>query len=390
MGNNNSFYKGVLTGALVTCLGVALFGVTTGTINLMNFGNSKVVSSEVMNKIQLIDSAIDMYYLYDVDEENLVDMIYAGYVVGLGDEYSAYYNEEATVSLLESTSGEYTGIGAMLSQHISTGVITVTIVYENTPAEEVEIQEGDVLTSVDGESVDGEELTEVVNRIKGEAGTQVELKFVRAADGEEYTVTPTRQVVETNTVAYEMLEDNIGYVKIDQFDKVTTSQFEQALDELKEQGMEEIIFDIRNNPGGSLSVVCEMLDMVIEEGLLVYTEDKNGNRTEKNASTDAYLDIPMVVLVNEYSASASEIFSGAIQDYELGEIIGTTTYGKGVVQQLIDLKDGTTLKLTISEYFTPLGRSIHEIGIVPDIVVEQDLEDTSKDLQLEAAIKYFQ
>lgn len=382
---NPIFTKGALVGATATAVIMLFIGTISGAINILNIGNGKVITSDVMKKIQLIDSAIDQYFLYDVDEEMLVDMIYAGYVVGLGDDYSNYYNEAATKALMESTSGEYSGVGAMLSQSATTGVISITNVYDGTPAKSAGLQVGDILIKVDGEDITGEELSPVIDRIKGEEGTRVELTLLRGEDNEEYTVGVTREVVETNTVEYEMLSNKIGYIMVDQFDKVTTAQFETALESLKSQGMESVIFDIRNNPGGSLTVVCDMLDMLIEDGLLVYTEDKNGNRSEKKATPYQSLDIPMAVLVNGNSASASEIFAGAIQDYELGVIIGQTTYGKGVVQQLIDLRDGTTLKLTISEYFTPLGRNIHGIGIEPDIEVIASATD-NYDKQLQAAI----
>lgn len=382
---NPIYVKGAITGSLITCVLMLVIGLLSGAINLLNIGNSKVVTNSVMKKIQLIDSAIDEYYLYDVDEEMLIDMIYAGYVVGLGDDYSNYYNEAATKALMESTSGEYSGVGAMLSQSATTGVITVSTVYDGTPSQEAGLLEEDVLIKVDGEDIQGEELSAVINRIKGEEGTRVELTILRGESQQEIELAMTRKVVETTTVEYEMLSDKVGYIMINQFDQVTTAQFETALTTLQNQEMESVVFDLRNNPGGSLSVVCDILDMIIGEGLLVYTEDKNGKRSEKKASSDQCLEIPMSVLVNGNSASASEIFAGAIQDYELGSIVGETTYGKGVVQQLIDLKDGTILKLTISEYFTPLGRNIHGIGIEPDVIVEMSATDTY-DKQLKEAV----
>lgn len=383
---NPIFVKGALTGAVISTLIILVVGTLSGALNILNIGNSKVVTSDVMKKIQLIDSAMDKYFLYDIDEEVLVDMIYAGYVVGLGDDYSAYYNEAATKALLESTSGEYSGVGAMLSQSATTGVVTVSVVYDGTPSKEAGLLEGDVIIEVDGIEIAGEDLTDVIARIKGEEGTKVELTILRGESQEKHILSMVRKVVETTTVEYEMLSNKIGYIMIDQFDQVTTAQFKTALESLKNEGMERVIFDLRNNPGGSLSVVCDMLDMIVSEGLLVYTEDKNGNRAEKNASSEESLDMPMAVLVNAKSASASEIFAGAIQDYELGPIVGETTYGKGVVQQLIDLRDGTMLKLTISEYFTALGRNIHGIGIEPDVVVEQSIDDVY-DKQLQTAIK---
>lgn len=384
---NLSFIRGALLGALVTFCGIGYFGITTGVINIFNYGNSKVISSEVEEKLQLMDSYIDQYFLYEVDEEALKEMLYRGYVAGLSDVYSTYYDVEDTIALLESTSGEYSGIGAQMSQNTSTGIITITSVFDDTPAQEGGIELGDIVYKVDGEDIGGQDLTVVVSKIKGLEDTEVELTILRGEELNEYTYTLTRRTIQTPTVESELLDEQIGYIAVSQFDTVTIEQFEAALLDLENQGYESLIIDLRYNPGGTMNAVCEMLDMMLPEGLLVYTEDKYGNRQEEMATGTDSFDKSVVVLVNGYSASASEIFAGVVQDSGLGKVVGTTTYGKGVVQQLMDLGDGSMLKLTISEYHTLSGRQINGEGIEPDLEVEMDFENKDIDEQLDEAIK---
>lgn len=385
---NKSFIKGALMGALITFGSLGYFGITTGMINILNYNNEDVITADVQEKIQRIDSLIDKYFLYDIDEDQLKDMIYAGYVAGLGDIYSTYYNAEDTQLLLESTSGEYSGVGAQMSQHIASGVITITNVFEDSPAMIGGICDGDILYKVDGEDISEQELTVVVSKIKGAEGTEVELTVLRGSDLEEITTTITRQVIQNPTVYTKVLDEGIGYIEVSQFETVTVEQFSLALEEMENAGTKGLIIDLRNNPGGTLNSVCEMLDMLLPKGLLVYTEDKYGNREEQVAKDDDRYDQTIAVLVNEYSASASEIFAGVLQDKAYGVIVGTNTYGKGVVQQLMDLGDGTTIKLTTSEYFTSSGRQINKVGVIPDIEVIPTSEDEG-DLQLEAAIEIF-
>ena len=296
---------------------------------------------------------------------------------------------EDTKALMESVRGEYSGVGAVLSQNLETGVITIIRVYENSPAMKAGLKDGDILYKVEDIEVTGEDLSEMVTYIKGEKGTAVELTVYREGVKEPVTVTAVRDEIEIESVAYEMLDDNIGYIVVSEFEENTCGQYEEAIADLTSQGMEGLIIDLRNNPGGSLSAVCEMADIMLPEGLIVYTEDKNGEKTEYKSTAEEVFDKPLVVLVNEHSASASEIFSGAIQDHKTGTIVGTTTYGKGVVQSVFELKDGTCLKLTVSEYFTPNGRSIHGEGVVPDVEVkyEADAKNPEKDNQLDKALE---
>ena len=377
MRSKKSFLQGALFGALIVLSGA---GIVSCGVRL-----SKDASSE--EKVEALKKLIDEKYMGEVDEDALKEGLYKGYVQGLDDPYSVYYDEEETKELYETTEGEYSGIGAVLSQDLKSGVITLVQIYEDSPADKAGLKDEDILTKVGTLDVTGMDLSEVVTYIKGEKGTEVELTVLRGEDADEVTVTAVRDTVEAQTVEYEMLEDQIGYLAVSEFDSVTYGQYEEALEALSDQGMEGLVVDLRNNPGGNLNTVCDMLDLVLPEGTIVYMEDKEGKR-QTYSSDDAYqLDVPMAVLVNGNSASASEIYAGAIQDHEAGTIVGTQTYGKGVVQQIFDLGDGTSVKLTIAEYFTPKGRSINGEGVTPDLEVEYepDEKDPEADNQLEAA-----
>ena len=372
----HTFLKGALTGALIVLLAAGL-------------ASCGLLKSEESRKMELLESLIDRYYIGEADAEALTEGVYKGYIEGLGDPYSAYYDEEETARMAESLSGEFGGVGALMSQDRETGVITVLQVYEDSPAQKAGMQDGDVLYKVDGEDVSGRELTEVVNLVKGEKGTDVTLTLLRGDAGDEIELTVTRDTIEDQTVTYEMKEAGVGYIRVAEFDTVTYEQYKEALEDLEAQGMEKLVIDLRSNPGGNLETVCDMLDLMLPEGLIVYTEDKDGRREEYTSDAEHQFDKPLAVLVDGYSASASEIFAGAIQDYGLGQIVGTRSYGKGVVQSIFDLKDGTSVKLTIAEYFTPKGRSIDGEGITPDVEVEYvyDEADPQADNQLEKALE---
>ena len=374
-----NFLQGALFGALIMLCGT---GVVSCGIRL-----SEDASSE--EKLSVLKGLIDENYIGDVDEEALEEGIYKGYIQGLEDPYSVYYNEEETKDLYEMTEGEYSGIGAVLSQDLESGVITLVQIYEGSPAAKAGLKDNDILTKVGDIEVTGMDLSEVVTYIKGEKGTDVDLTVLRGEDAEEITVTATRDTVEAQTVKYEMLEGQTGYLSVSEFDSVTYAQYEEALNELTDQGMTGLIVDLRNNPGGNLNTVCEMLDLVLPKGTIVYTEDKDGKRETATSDDEHQINVPMVVLVNGNSASASEIYAGAIQDYGIGKIVGTQTYGKGVVQQIFDLGDGTSVKLTIAEYFTPNGRSIDGEGITPDVEVEYEADENNPeaDNQLEKALE---
>lgn len=384
MGNKRGFLKGVLCGTLVTLVVAGAAG-----IYLKDAGYGTTIDKETAHKLEKIRYLMNETYLKEdeIKEKDLNDYLLKGYVNGLKDPYSVYYNEEETKELYETTEGEYSGIGAVMSQNLETGAITMVNVYKDSPAEKAGFKNNDILYKVNGKDISTEDISKVVNKIKGEEGTEVTITVFR--DGKEFEATAVREKLEAHTVEYEMKEDKIGYIRVTEFDMVTYNQFVEAITDLKKQGMKGMVIDLRGNPGGNLSTVCQMLDYILPEGLIVYTEDKDGEREVMTSDEEHKLEMPMTVLVDGRSASASEIFAGAVQDHKAGTLVGTTTYGKGVVQQLFDLKDKTCLKLTIAEYFTPNGRNIHGKGIKPDVEVEYkyDKNNAEADNQLDKAIE---
>ena len=382
MEHKKGFIKGALTGALLTLLVVSLAACGLQHIN------EGIISSDTETKLSYLKKLIDETYLHDVKEKDLNEGIYKGYVEGLGDQYSAYYDKKETKELTESLDGSFSGIGAVMTQDASSGVITITRVYDDSPAKKAGIKAGDVLYRVEEKTVTGKDLDKVVSWIKGKKGTKVNLTLLRGTNSDKIKVTATRDVITVETVKSKVLENQIGYISISEFDSVTGAQFAKALKQLQKKNIEGLVVDLRNNPGGSLSTVCDILDSILPKGLIVYTKDKNGKKEEYTSDEKHRLNLPMSVLVNGQSASASEIFAGAVQDYGKAEIIGTQTYGKGVVQNLFDLKDGTCVKLTTSEYFTPKGRNIDGKGITPDVKIEYkyNAKDPKADNQLDKAV----
>ena len=382
MEHKKGFIKGALTGALLTLLVVSLAACGLQHIN------EGIISSDTETKLSYLKKLIDETYLHDVKEKDLNEGIYKGYVEGLGDQYSAYYDKKETKELTESLDGSFSGIGAVMTQDASSGVITITRVYDDSPAKKAGIKTGDILYRVEEKTVTGKDLDKVVSWIKGKKGTKVNLTLLRGTNSDKIKVTATRDVINVETVKYKVLENQIGYISISEFDSVTGAQFAKALKQLQKKNIEGLVVDLRNNPGGSLSTVCDILDSILPKGLIVYTKDKNGKKEEYTSDEKYRLNLPMSVLVNGQSASASEIFARAVQDYGKAEIIGTQTYGKGVVQNLFDLKDGTCVKLTTSEYFTPKGRNIDGKGITPDVKIEYkyNAKDPKADNQLDKAV----
>lgn len=381
---------GILATVLVSLLLLVGFRVITNTAG--SYASGKVTEKEVSKKLNKLNALIDKYYLYEdeIDTDKLAEGIYSGYTSALGDKYTVYYDEDETKALMESTSGTFSGVGATLTKDADTGYATIVNVYEDSPAEKAGLKAGDILEKIDDHEVGDEQLDTVVSWIKGEKGTEVKITVLR--DGEELELTATRDTIEVKTVSYEMKENQIGYIRVSEFDTVTYDQFKEALDDLENQGMQGLIVDLRNNPGGSLDTVTNMLRLLLPEGTIVSTKDKNGKKDEITCDGTHEFKKPMAVLVNQYSASASEIFSGAVQDYGTAKIVGVTTYGKGVVQQLMDLGDGTCLKVTIAEYYTPNGRSINGKGVEPDVEVEYqyDEENPKADNQLDQALSTVQ
>ncbi len=283
------------------------------------------------------------------------------------------------------------GIGVTISQNSDKETVIVQC-YEGGPAEQAGIQAGDLLLAVNGETTSGMELSEVTEKIKKTSEDHVTLTIRREGESEDRDVEVSVKEVEIPSVSHEMLEDQIGYIQIAKFTEVTYEQYEDAFSDLESQGMERLIIDLRDNPGGLMSSVCDILRKILPEGLIVYTEDKYGNRSEETCDGESPLDLPLVVLVNGESASAAEIFAGAVKDHEVGTLVGTTTFGKGIVQTVRQLEDGSAVKLTVSKYYTPNGNNIHQVGIQPDVEVElseeiTDPADRAQDNQLQKAIE---
>ena len=334
-----------------------------------------VLSADAISKINELDAYINAYYYDDVDTTALQDGLYGGLLEGIGDKYSVYYNAEEYEAMQVSTTGQYYGIGAGLTQDKDTMVVTINKVYEGTPSETAGLKKDDVIISVDDTDATSMEVSELVKLIRGEAGTTVHLEVYRPSTGEYLSFDVERKDITLPSVSHKMLQDEIGYIHIDSFETKTAAQFEEAVKDLESQGMQAMILDVRYNPGGMVTSVVQILDDILPEGVVVYTEDKNGNRQNYTSSGDTHLDYPMAVLINGDSASAAEILAGAIKDYNYGTLIGTTTYGKGIVQTVFPLDDGDAVKLTTAKYFTPNGNYIHGVGIEPDIELEYEYLD---------------
>lgn len=367
-------------------------GKVQATTELKTLNDSDVVGQETNDKLEAIQGILDKNFYFEEDEQAKQDGIIKGYMEGLDDPYSVYYTKEEYAEFLEDTEGEYVGVGVQVSQDANTNIITITKVFDG-PAKEAGIEKEDVITEVDGEDVSDQELDAVVDKIRGVEGTQVTITVYRKSDAKDYEFTMERRKVENPTVEYRMLSDNIGYIQVSSFYEVTGTQFIAAVGDLTTQGMEGLIVDLRDNGGGLLDIAVEMLDFMLPEGKIVYTEDKDGNIIDSYNSTDEQqFTKPLAVLVNGYSASASEIFAGAIKDYGIGTLVGTNTYGKGIVQRMFPLDDGSAVKVTIAKYFTPNGNDIHKIGIKPDVEIEFDTQaykdsDGEDDNQLDAAVE---
>lgn len=331
------------------------------------------VTPEMIEKLQVIEAVIDAYYYQEgIDRSDLENGAYKGMVEALGDPYSEYYSAEELNQLYQDSAGVYYGVGAYVSLDTATTLAKISGVIAGTPAEEAGLRENDIIYKVDGVEVYGYTLQEVVSLIKGEEGTSVHLTLIR--DGEEIEKDVVRRKVESPTVNSEMYDNGIAYIQITEFDTVTVDQFADALAVARGSGMKGLILDLRSNPGGNLSAVVDIARMLLPEGLIVYTEDRDGKRVEYTCDGKHELEVPMVVLVNGNSASASEILAGAIKDYGIGTLLGTTPFGKGIVQRPVELSDGSAVKLTVSSYYTPNGVNIHGIGIEPDEVCEFDGE----------------
>ena len=319
-------------------------------------------------KIEIMESYLDKYYVEDYDESLVEEMLYSGMAAGVGDRYTYYMPAENLQQYLENANGNFDGVGIEVYT-TQEGEVTISHVMEGQPAQKAGLQEGDVIVGVDGEDMRGKLLSDVAAKIRGKAGTEVTIEVLRRSTGETLQMTMERAVVVMESVDSRMIGRDIGYISISGFKENTHEQFKAALDEMMETGMKGLILDLRDNPGGLVKSVYHIGEELLPEGTMVYTLDKKENRDDLKCDKE-YLDIPLVVLINENSASASEILAGAVKDTERGTLVGTQTFGKGLVQRLFTMPDGSGLNVTIQKYYTPKGTSIHGVGVAPDAVVQ--------------------
>lgn len=319
-------------------------------------------------KTEIMESYLDKYYVEEFDETLVEEMLFSGMAAGVGDRYTYYMSEETLEQYLENTNGNFDGVGIEVYT-TQDGEVVISRVMEGQPAQQAGMQEGDVIIGVDGEDMRGKLVSDVAAKIRGKVGTEVTIEVLRKSTGETLKMTMKRAVVVMESVDSRMINEKIGYISISGFKENTYDQFKAALDALQKDGMKGLVLDLRDNPGGLVKSVYQIGEELLPEGTMVYTLDKQEKREDLKCDGE-YLDIPLVVLVNENSASASEILAGAVKDTGRGTLVGTQTFGKGLVQRLFTLPDGSGLNVTIQKYYTPKGTSIHGIGIEPDEAVQ--------------------
>ena len=388
---NKEFKKGVAIGVAATLV-VTGAGFVSYQKVLFPKGNA-LSDMKTVQKLNYLEELIDEEYLDEKDESSLREGLYAGLLSGLQDPYSTYYTAEQYKELNTSNEGSYVGIGAVL-QKDNDGGATVVQLYEGGPGEQAGLKTGDVIKAIDGTDVTEKETSDIASMVRDSEKDSVTLTIQRENEEKTQDIKVEIRDVEIKTVSHEMLSGDTGYIRISEFSEVTSDQYKKAFADLKSQGMKKLVVDLRDNPGGLLNTVCDILRQILPEGLIVYTEDKNGKREEETCDGKNELDIQLAVLVNGNSASASEIFAGAVKDYGIGTIVGTTTYGKGVVQTIQPLTDGSAVKITIAKYFTPKGNDINKKGITPHVEAELsgDITDWAEltheeDTQLQTALK---
>ena len=384
--------------ALVLTAGVGFTGYVVG-LNRDSNATNKSEDQAHIEDMHMLKSLIDNNFLFDYKEEDLYEGSLKGMFANLGDPYTQYYSKDEFSKLMETLDGRYKGIGVLV-QASKEGFIKVVQVFDGSPASEAGLKEGDYIIKVEGKEYSADQMEEAVAIMKGEEDTNVKITVRRMKeDGknfEDIDMDVARRDVKVDTIDESLLgirDKKIGYIHIKSFDDVTGEDFEDSYKKLKEAGMEGLVLDLRNNPGGSLDVCLDIADKFLDKGVIVTTEDKNGEVITEESDEDKD-DIPMTVLVNENSASASEILSGALKDRDRAKIIGKNTFGKGIVQKLFPLEDGSGAKITISEYHTPSGAKINKVGVEPDIEVENSEEgleiskdNLSKDDQFKKALQ---
>lgn len=369
----NHVIASVLTALLLAALCVSHAGAAQ--LPMFKQQGNVTISREEYNrlkkyeKLDLILELVNAYYYEDVDQSEMLESAAIGMAAGVGDVYTNYFTKEDMDAFNEETEGEYAGIGCQLLADPSDQLITITRVFKGSPAEEVGMRSGDKIVYVNDVYYSAYEMDAAVDIMRGEPGTTVKVTVMRGLETIDFDV--PRRVIHINYVEHQILEGNIGYVMVYDFLGEAVEGFGEALEAFKAANVCGMIIDLRNNGGGLLDASVEMADMILPEGVVVSMRDKLGSE-EAFSIDNEYYDVPMVVLVNGYSASASEILSGAIRDHGAGTLVGTKTFGKGVVQSVIDFPDGSGLKLTTARYYTPSGECIHEVGIEPHVTVELD------------------
>lgn len=382
--------------AFLLVIGVGFTGFTLGKNSSKDNALLSQENQKHMAQMEAMKELIDENFLFDYDEKQLYDGSLKGMFENLKDPYTAYYTKDEFDKLMESVNGKYAGIGVAV-QASDEGYIKAISVFDESPAKKAGIEVGDYITKVDGESYSADQLEEAVSKIRGNVGEKVKITVLRKNDkdkAEEKEIEVERADVKVDTVDSKVVEkdgNSVGYIKIKEFEDVTKEEFAKELKSLKDQNVDGIVMDLRNNPGGSLDVCLAIADTFLDEGVIVSTVDKKGKEIVENS--DKEMDkTPMTVLINENSASASEILAGAFKDRGRAKIIGKTSFGKGIVQKLFPLEDGSGVKITISEYFTPNKTKIHKIGVKPDIEVENnndnilDIEKLDQDNQFNKAM----
>ena len=350
-------------------------------------------NKDISSKLTKYREIIDKYFLGDVDDEKLEEGAIKGYIEGLGDPYTEYISKEDMDTYLDDTMGNFVGIGIYMIKNTQYDKIQVLSTIKGSPAEKVGIQAGDLIVSVDGVEYKASDMTVASNNIKGEAGTKVVVEILRGAETIKYEI--TREKVKVNQVEGKVISNNIGYIQFTSFDETTAEDFKAKYEELAKQNIKSLIIDLRNNGGGIVDQALEIADyMTDKDAVLLYEVDKNNKETVRKSKNDAIINMPIIILTNENTASASEILAGALKDLGKAKTVGTTTYGKGVIQQILKLNDGSGIKITIEEYQTPNRNKIHKVGIEPDEKVElpESVQNSlsikeNEDTQLQKAIE---
>lgn len=357
--------------------------------------DSKTVKYENVNKFNQVRKILKDDYYQKVDENTLIEGAVGGLAESLKDPYTVYFNKDQMKAFMEKSEGSYVGIGVTVNSDTN-GLLTVIEPFENSPAKEVGMKQGDKIVKVDDTDVTAiRDENMIISMIKGKENSKVKITVYRPNEDKYLQFDIVRRRIKASNIKSEIKEGNIGYIKLVMFDSEIAKYFKNDLDKMLTKGIKGLIIDLRDNPGGSYEQVVEIADRLLPEGMIVYTEDKNGSKQVK-LSNKAGLELPLAILTNGNSASASEILAGAVKDNARGTLVGTKTFGKGLVQELRLLEDGSGIKVTISRYFTPSGVCIHGLGIKPDIEVDVPSEyknlpvsqiPANKDIQLQSAIE---